>query len=323
MSGGYADRLKHYPHKGVCGLPEQLDTERQLASKLELLVKRVWAAKHLVVFTGAGISTAAGIPDFRGPSGIWTVEQAREKEQKKEARRRKRRRQIGAEEEEPLPPPEQPKAEDDAAPKSEAAAGPSDAAAAPLAMSNDAQVDFATAQPTYTHTALVELAKRGHLKYLITQNVDGLDQRAGFPRDRMAVLHGCIFEEKCDKCGKITLRDRPVDTISFQPTGSVCKDCGPGKGAVVRDTLLDWEDPLPEDELFAAQEHCEQSDLVLALGTSLRIEPAGGMPKTAGSFILVNLQQTPYDNDAALIVRAPVDLVLQAIMSEAPPMPEV
>ena len=74
MSGGYADRLKHYPHKGVCGLPEQLDTERQLASKLELLVKRVWAAKHLVVFTGAGISTAAGIPDFRGPSGIWTVE---------------------------------------------------------------------------------------------------------------------------------------------------------------------------------------------------------------------------------------------------------
>ena len=320
MSGGYADRLKHYPHKGVCGLPEQLDTERQLASKLELLVKRVWAAKHLVVFTGAGISTAAGIPDFRGPSGIWTVEQAREKEQKKEARRRKRRRQIGAEEEEP--PPEQPKAEDDAAPKSEAAAGPSDAAAAPLAMSNDAQVDFATAQPTYTHTALVELAKRGHLKYLITQNVDGLDQRAGFPRDRMAVLHGCIFEEKCDKCGKITLRDRPVDTISFQPTGSVCKDCGPGNG-VVRDTLLDWEDPLPEDELFAAQEHCEQSDLVLALGTSLRIEPAGGMPKTAGSFILVNLQQTPYDNDAALILRAPVDLVLQAIMSEAPPMPEV
>ena len=78
MSGGYADRLKHYPNKGVCGLPEQLDTERQLQAKLEILVKRVRDAKHLVVFTGAGISTAAGIPDFRGPSGIWTVQQAKD-----------------------------------------------------------------------------------------------------------------------------------------------------------------------------------------------------------------------------------------------------
>ena len=86
MSGGYADRLKHYPNKGVCGLPERLDNDRTLRTKLETLVKRVREAKHLVVFTGAGISTAAGIPDFRGPSGIWTKQQAKDKEAKQQAK---------------------------------------------------------------------------------------------------------------------------------------------------------------------------------------------------------------------------------------------
>ena len=65
--------LKHYPNKGVCGLPEQYDSERQLASGLNTLVELVRKAKHLVVLTGAGISTTAGIPDFRGPGGMVKV----------------------------------------------------------------------------------------------------------------------------------------------------------------------------------------------------------------------------------------------------------
>ena len=64
-------------------------------------------------------------------------------------------------------------------------------------------------------------------------------------------------------------------------------------GGVLRDTLLDWEDPLPEDELAQSEAHCEQADVVLALGTSLRIEPAGSLPTLAKSFLLVNLQHTP------------------------------
>ena len=79
MSGGYADRLKAYPNKGVCGLPEKYDNERRLAASLREVVNAVREAQHLVIFTGAGISTAAGIPDFRGPTGIWTQEKARDK----------------------------------------------------------------------------------------------------------------------------------------------------------------------------------------------------------------------------------------------------
>ena len=104
--------------------------------------------------------------------------------------------------------------------------------------------------------AKIALERAGKLRYLITQNVDGLDQRAGFPRGKMAVLHGCVFEEKCEDCAKIFFRDDDVGTISFQPTGRRCEACG----GVLRDMLLDWEDPLPEDEFERSGDECEAAD---------------------------------------------------------------
>ena len=135
----------------------------------------------------------------------------------------------------------------------------------------------------------------------------------------MAVLHGCVMEEKCESCGAIRLRTSEVESISFQPTGGHCDALQPDGRVcrgVMRDTLLDWEDPLPEDELEMSEEHCGKADLVLALGTSLRIEPAGSLPLLAKSYAIVNLQRTPKDAKAALIIRAPVDLVMKTIMRE-------
>ena len=139
-----------------------------------------------------------------------------------------------------------------------------------------------------------------------------MDQRAGFPRGKMAVLHGCVFEEKCEDCAKIFFRDDDVGTISFQPTGRRCEACG----GVLRDMLLDWEDPLPEDEFERSGDECEAADLVLSLGSSLRIEPAGSLPAKARRFIIVNLQKTPKDSAAALVVRTRVDTVMAEIMKE-------
>lgn len=65
MSAGYASRLSEYPNKGVCGLAENFDSARALTVKMEKLIKLVQESKHFVVLTGAGISTSAGIPDFR------------------------------------------------------------------------------------------------------------------------------------------------------------------------------------------------------------------------------------------------------------------
>lgn len=93
MSGGYADRLKHYPNKGVCGLPENYDSERLLKTNLRELAELVRDAKHLVIMTGAGISTSAGIPDFRGPNGIWTVQKVKDREAKDDRKRLKRERE--------------------------------------------------------------------------------------------------------------------------------------------------------------------------------------------------------------------------------------
>jgi NAD+-dependent protein deacetylase sirtuin 6 len=98
--------------------------------------------------------------------------------------------------------------------------------------------------------------------------------------------------------------------VSFQPTGHTCDACG---GALC-DTLLDWEDPLPEDDLDRATAHCTKADLVICLGTSLRIQPAGSMPTLAQQFVIVNLQETPEDQNAALVIHERVDRVVLAIM---------
>jgi mono-ADP-ribosyltransferase sirtuin 6 len=78
----YAARLAPYNHKGIMGTAEQADTRRLLTTKVKKLAELVRKAKHVVVHTGAGISTSAGIPDFRGPKGVWTLEKEGAKKRK-------------------------------------------------------------------------------------------------------------------------------------------------------------------------------------------------------------------------------------------------
>lgn len=261
---GYASRLSAYPHKGVTGLPEREDSKRVLNTKLKRLVELVTAAERVVVLTGAGISTSAGIPDFRGPRGIWTLEDAAKKGKKQ---RRSRDADVS-------------------------------------------EASFESAVPTPTHFALVALSA-AKVTWCATQNVDGLHLSSGFPRAKLAILHGCVFTEKCLKCGKEYVRDRDVGGISFQPTGRSCDDpCG----GVLVDTVLDWEDDLPEDEWQATEAEFNRADLCICLGTSLRITPAAELPLKAKRFVIVNLQETPYDRKATLVIKARVDAVMEHLL---------
>ena len=170
---------------------------------------------------------------------------------------------------------------------------------------------FTRAKPTLTHRAITKLTVDGKLNYCITQNVDGLHRRSGLSRNYHSTVHGCVFTEKCANCGCEYFGDNELCGLSFKTTGNRCDDCG--SEGLLHDILLDWEDPVLDMERVSAE--CEKADLVLCLGTSLRIEPVGSLPLRAKKFIIVNLQATPKDEMASHIIRAKVDDVMETLMT--------
>lgn len=259
---GYAEKLSYRADVGTVGMPELFDSTDDLQSKIEELAQLISASRHLVVFTGAGISTSCGIPDFRGPKGIWTLQH----------------------EGKPMP---------------------------------KIDVPFDQARPGITHMTLFELQQAGILKFIVSQNIDGLHLRSGIARSQLAELHGNCFREVCASCEKEYFRDFEIETLGCKPTGRRCTehDCA-GK---LLDTIVDWEDALPPAELRAAEKHTKKADLVLCLGTSLQITPACNLPlrtvRAGGKMVIVNLQATPKDKSAALLIRGRVDEVISGVMS--------
>jgi len=277
---------------------------------------------RIVALTGAGISTSAGIPDFRGPRGIWTLERREERRKGKKRRREEprllpvvqnngnsndsnKKAKRGGDDNYGI---RDPDSVASAPSKTESAVGCANANASKGGDNN--AMDFAGAEPTYTHRAVARLVREGVFRFVVTQNVDGLHRRSGLSRAHHAVLHGCAFTEKCEDCGAEHFRDFDCGGMSFQVTGRQCQLCA-GR---LRDTLLDWEDELPEDDLERATAECEGADLVLCLGTSLRIDPAGKLPTLARKYAIVNLQETPYDKDAALVIGSRVDDIMKRLM---------
>jgi len=256
---GYASRLSHREDLGGgLGAREYLDSASDVLVKAGELACMLSTAKHVVVYTGAGISTSCGIPDFRGPQGVWTLQRQGQ------------------------PPPK-------------------------------ASVRFDHAYPSLTHMVLVGLQRMGRLALVVSQNVDCLHIRSGLPRERLAELHGNCFLEVCDTCRREYVRDFEVPSVGLKHTGRACEHC---RGAL-RDQCLDWDNELPADDMARSKQETDKADLVLCLGTSLQITPACNMPLRAtrrgGKLVIVNLQRTPKDAKAALVVRARVDAVMARV----------
>ncbi|XP_072524759.1 NAD-dependent protein deacylase sirtuin-6 isoform X2 [Salminus brasiliensis] len=181
---------------------------------------------------------------------------------------------------------------------------------------------FEDAKPSLTHMALLQLQRAGYLKYLISQNVDGLHLRSGFPRDRLSELHGNMFVEECEKCGKQYVRDTVIGVMGLKPTGRYCevtrsRGLRACRGKLIS-TILDWEDSLPDRDLNRADEASRRADLALTLGTSLQIKPSGDLPlltkRTGGKVVIVNLQPTKHDKHAHLGIHGYVDEVMGQLM---------
>jgi mono-ADP-ribosyltransferase sirtuin 6 len=269
----YNSRLKPVSSKGKCGDPEYLDTRNELLQKVNALVKLIKRSKYTVIFTGAGISTSCGIPDFRGPNGIWT---------------REKRGEIISKEEK----------------------------TADL---------FNKAKPSFTHYSLVSLMNHNFIHHIISQNVDSLHLKSGIPLDKISEIHGNIFMEICEKCGKKYLSDYDIGGMGLQYTGNFCssQNCRNGK---LRDFAIDWDTDLPKEIIKQAKQEIRKADLILCLGTSLRIHPAGDMPlevfktiknkkKPEGkaSIVIVNRQKTHLDKKATIKIHYYVDDVMRLV----------
>lgn len=268
----YNSRLSSIVDKGLCGDPENCESTDALRKKVKKLAVLIEGTKKVVAFTGAGISTSCGIPDFRGPNGVWT------KEQRGEA-----------------------------------------------TSSSTASNVFDTARPSFTHFALACLVHLGIVNHIVSQNVDSLHLRSGVPDAKLTELHGNIFKEKCVSCGNEYLRDFDVAGMGLKPTGRFC-DTGSCRG-ILKDEAYDWDTPLNDDLFQKAEEELDEADIVICMGTSLRVVPANHLPQRVleynnargwkvGKMVIVNLQKTDWDKDAEVRIFHYCDDVMRLLCRE-------
>ncbi|HEX4430979.1 MAG TPA: Sir2 family NAD-dependent protein deacetylase [Frankiaceae bacterium] len=234
-------------------------------------------AGSVAVLTGAGISTDSGIPDFRGPQGIWTKDPAAQR-------------------------------------MSTLSAYVTDPQLRVRSWQNRRAHSAWTAQPNAGHEALVGLERSGKLTALLTQNIDGLHQKAGSSPDKVLELHGTLWEAECLSCRARRPMAQVLDRVDAGEQDPPCEICG----GILKSATISFGqalDPVVLQRAFEAAASCE---LFLAIGSSLTVQPAAGtcgVAVEAGArLVIVNAEPTPYDERADALLQAPIAEVLPALL---------
>jgi NAD-dependent deacetylase len=246
-----------------------------VAQDIEELADLVHGARRAVVFAGAGFSTESGIPDFRSPGGLWT-----------------KYKPITFQE---------------------------------FMASEDARLDawrrffvireaLAGAAPSRPHRIVASLVARGHVATLITQNIDGLDARAGVPAERIIEIHGNGTYAKCLACGRRHEIDWVKSHVEVTARPPACVACG----GIVKSATISFGQAMPEQEMADARAATFNADLFLAIGSSLQVFPAAGFPVTAANnrvpLVIINREATGLDGLARLVINGEAGDVLEAMM---------
>ena len=237
----------------------------------EQLKKIIDEAKKVVFFGGAGVSTESGIPDFRSENGLYNAQQ-----------------NYGY-------PPE-------------------------TILSHTFYMEHnetffkyykenliaKDVMPNKAHKALAKLEKEGKLIAVITQNIDGLHQKAG--SINVLELHGSTLRNTCEKCGTHYDLDYVMDEENCENGVPYCKVCG---GRIKPDVVL-YEEMLDNDVMIAAIKAIQEADVMIVGGTSLNVYPAAGLISYfhGKHLVLINRSATPYDDAADLVIHDSIGKVL-------------
>lgn len=245
--------------------------------------KIISKSRHLVVFTGAGISTPSGIPDFRSQgTGLWQKEDPMQ-------------------------------------------------VASATAFHNHPDVFYNwlrplvktanTAQPNPAHLALADLEKMKVVRAVITQNIDGLHQKAG--STNVIELHGSLQTFYCPKCRNLITNTSEV--IAQIISGSIprCKRCA----SIIKPGITLYEELLPDRAWNDAEIECHKADVMLIAGSSLEVTPAASLPYAAlrhgCKLIIVNLSPTYLDEQAELIIPVDVAYGIPEILNKVKQIQEI
>ena len=161
------------------------------------------------------------------------------------------------------------------------------------------------AEPNPAHYALAKLETRGKISAVITQNIDGLHQKAG--SRNVLELHGSIWRNHCTRCGK----SFGIEAVRDSSEVPKC-DCG----GVIRPDVVLYEEPLPWDVFEKAEDEVRKASLMIIGGTSLAVYPAAGLLEyfRGQHLVLINKTPTAYDSMADLVIREPIGEVFKTLM---------
>ena len=233
-------------------------------------------ARRVVVLTGAGISTDSGIPDFRGPRGVWTLN---------------------------------PKAER----MSDISYYVADPEVRKLSWQSRVAHPAWTARPNRGHLALVELEKRGTMHALITQNVDGLHQRAGNSPEVVVEVHGTLHAAVCLSCSAKQPMQAVLDRVRAGEEDPPCLLCG----GILKSDTVSFGQPLVPQVIDRAMSASAEADCLVAVGTTLQVYPiAAAVPgaKAGGArLIIINAQPTAFDSLADVKLAGSISDLLPAL----------
>ena len=247
------------------------------SEQIERVREWIDAASRVTVLTGAGISTESGIPDFRGPQGVWT---------------------------------KNPKAEK----LSDIRYYVADPEVRRLAWQSRLAHPAWTAQPNRGHRALAHLEARGKLHALITQNIDGLHQKAGNSADQVIEVHGTVLFVVCLDCAWRGPMSEVLLRLQAGEEDPPCSECG----GILKSDTISFGQALKPAVIDRAMRAAQQADLLLAIGSTLQVYPVAGVVPLAKQFdarvVILNNQPTQFDGVADALVRLPIGEVLPQIV---------